>query len=405
MTTSRFTYLTVAQCPSEKTAPPLLHPITHRSIVLSTMNSPSPSSKTTTSHAFDFDQRKENPINSKAPHALPNAVSQQSLIFTRGRTQNSEEQAPRSEYQITNDNVLILVEPITWVAIAALFLSKFASSAGESSGKIVGEALGNWIAERLGLGAYTSQGQFEQYLNEIVRRFSVVVREELIEHEIRILNAELAGLSISFQQQMEARKSQTVDVMNSLNNRANELYSGFLLKGPICLIGLMRAGCIRITACACLYDLTDDEGWSKNTINSINEIISDIDLLLKKIERNYSSRVGRYLDENSVRCRNIGKDISEYDDMPVFSTIVTVDGKAFSFHHEGDPCKGRSKAEPVPQEALDKESVAKALIAGEFHNQFTIPCEILKKLAEEARKSVSRIASASNSFAQLGKKQ
>ena len=91
--------------------------------------------------------------------------------------------------------------------------------------------------------------------------------------------------------------------------------------------------------------------------------------------------------------------------MPVFSTIVTVDGKAFSFHHEGDPCKGRSKAEPVPQEALDKESVAKALIAGEFHNQFTIPCEILKKLAEEARKSVSRIASASNSFAQLGKKQ
>lgn len=344
-------------------------------------------------------------MNIRTLHTQSNSASQQVFIFTRGSTQSTEDEPSVSEYQTANGSVLILAEPITWAAIAALFLSKFASSAGESSGKIVGEALGSWIAERLGLGGYTSQGHFEQYLNEIVRRFSVVVREELIEHEIRTLNAELAGLSISFQQQMEAHKSQTVDVMNSVNDRANELYSGFLLKGPICLLGLMRAGCIRITACACLYDLTADDGWRKNTINSITEIISDIDFFLKKIELNYTHRVNRLTKNDPKRCRFPDGNRYVVEEMPYFYTEVTIDGQTFKFPHEGHVCTGKSRAEPVPQDALDKESIARALVAEEFHNQFTIPYEMLEKLAEDAIKSVNRVGIISNSVAEQGSKQ
>lgn len=344
-------------------------------------------------------------MNIRTLHTQSNSASQQSFIFTRGPNQSTEDEPSISKYQIANGNVLVLAEPITWAAIAALFLSKFASSAGESSGKIVGEALGSWIAERLGLGVYTSQGHFEQYLNEIVRKFSVVVREELIEHEIRTLNAELAGLSISFQQQMEAHKSQTIDAMNSINDKANELYSGFLLKGPICLLGLMRAGCVRITMCACLYDLTADDGWRQNTINSINEIISDTDFILGQIERKYSARVHLKTGDDLWPCRynDGGKWVRE--DVPYFYTNVAIDGQVFNFRHAGDPCKGGSRAEPVPQAALDKESVARALIAEEFHNQFIIPYEMLKKLAEEAVKSVDRIVNVGSSVAQKEKSQ
>ena len=91
--------------------------------------------------------------------------------------------------------------------------------------------------------------------------------------------------------------------------------------------------------------------------------------------------------------------------MPCFYTNVTVDGQVFKFQHEGDPCNGGSRAEPAPQGALNKESVARALVAEELHNQFTIPYEMLKKLADDAVKSVNRIGAISDSVAEQGGNQ
>lgn len=325
-------------------------------------------------------------------------LPRQILIITR-ETDRSVDRAsiniPVSNYRFVTGTISILSEPITWAAVAILFLGQLAKSAGESSGKIVGDALGNWIAERLGLSSYTSRGRFEQYLNEIVSKFSAIVHQELIDHELRTLNADLAGLSNTFQQHMLAKDSQTIDVMSTINGKANDLYSGFIMKGGIGLLGLMRAGCIRIAACACLFDLTKDEGWKINALNSIKEIVSDVKALLEQVRKNYDKRIVVSNDERSVPCRYPDPDSSrkwETEYMPVYYTIISVDGQKFEYIHDGNPCRGESKLE-MPLAAKERELVAKAFIDEEFLDKFIVPFQLLEKVAEEAKSAVCTVTS------------